>query len=166
MVARQQGLGYFDGSVVLIAAHGGRPGAGGGRGRGAPGARTARRPPLGSNQRHRSYNPPPHMAVDPARAPPRAFPSDDAQGSIGFILNRPSSLRLADVAGSAAAGAVAGVADVLGGQRLGVGGPVHRDTLTVLHGYSGCQGAQKVVEVRRPPAAAAVLAWLQPRAPA
>jgi hypothetical protein len=45
-------------------------------------------------------------------------------------------------------GEVAAAADVFGGQRLRVGGPVHLDTLTVLHGYAGCQGAQKVSEVR------------------
>lgn len=91
LVARQPGLDFFDGAVVLIAAH------------------------------------------------------DDAQGSIGFILNRPSSLRVLDVAAPSSS-AIASVADVFGAEQLRVGGPVHLDSLTVLHGYGGCQGAQKIVE--------------------
>ncbi|GBG00045.1 hypothetical protein Rsub_12870 [Raphidocelis subcapitata] len=93
LVAKQQGLGFFDGAVLLIAAH------------------------------------------------------DDSQGSIGFVLNRPSALRLADIAAAGRSGAVAGVADVFGGSRLRVGGPVHPETLTALHGYGGCAGAQKICEV-------------------
>jgi putative AlgH/UPF0301 family transcriptional regulator len=74
--------------------------------------------------------------------------ADDSQGSIGFVLNRPSALRLSDVAAAGRSSPVAGVADVFGGSRLRVGGPVHPETLTALHGYGGCAGAQKIVEVR------------------
>jgi hypothetical protein len=102
---------------------------------------------LGAVRWFRPGSPQPSPA-SPASHLLHGFPSaDDSQGSIGFILNRPSALRLAEVAVSAK-GDVAAVADVFGGQRLRVGGPVHLDTLTVLHGYAGCQGAQKVSEVR------------------
>lgn len=65
------------------------------------------------------------------------------------MLNRRSDLRLRDVAAAPGAGALSGaVADAFGAERLRVGGPVHPETLTVLHGYGGVAGAQKIVEVR------------------
>lgn len=41
----------------------------------------------------------------------------------------------------------AGILDVFGAQRLQLGGPVHMETLTLLHGFSGLAGGQKVSEV-------------------
>lgn len=41
----------------------------------------------------------------------------------------------------------AGIVDVFGSQQLQLGGPVHMETLTLLHAFSGLAGAQKVTEV-------------------
>lgn len=90
--------------------------------------------------------------------------ADDTQGSIGFVLNRASPLRLSEVTVSGGKGDIAAVTDVFGGQRLRVGGPVHMDTLTVLHGYAGCQGAQKVSEVRAVALGLPAWRWRQHRA--
>jgi hypothetical protein len=42
----------------------------------------------------------------------------------------------------------AGILDTFGSQRLQLGGPVHMETLTLLHAFAGLSGAQKVSEVR------------------
>eukprot|EP00878_Enallax_costatus_P023662 GHUV01025185.1.p1 GENE.GHUV01025185.1~~GHUV01025185.1.p1 ORF type:complete len:222 (+),score=68.21 GHUV01025185.1:865-1530(+) len=89
LVARQQGMDYFDKSVVLLVAH------------------------------------------DPSR------------GSVGFVLNKPSHMKLSEVQLSDTA---KGIVDVFGSQRLQLGGPVHMETLTLLHAFSGLAGAQKVTE--------------------
>lgn len=104
----------------------------------------------------------PPTRTHPRRPPCKPHPrADDAQGSIGFILNRGSHLALSDVAASSK-GAVARVADVFGSQRLRVGGPVHLETLTVLHGYSGCAGAQKVIDVSAGSWAGEAAQWVVP----
>ncbi len=36
---------------------------------------------------------------------------------------------------------------MFGSQQLQLGGPVHMETLTLLHAFSGLAGAQKVTEV-------------------
>jgi hypothetical protein len=41
----------------------------------------------------------------------------------------------------------AGILDTFGSQRLQLGGPVHMETLTLLHAFAGLSGAQKVSEV-------------------
>jgi putative AlgH/UPF0301 family transcriptional regulator len=68
---------------------------------------------------------------------------DPAHGSVGFVLNKPSPLKLSEVQLSATA---KGILEVFGSQRLQLGGPVHEETLTLLHAFSGLAGAQKVSE--------------------
>jgi hypothetical protein len=41
----------------------------------------------------------------------------------------------------------ADILDTFGSQRLQLGGPVHMETLTLLHAFAGLSGAQKVSEV-------------------
>lgn len=89
LVARQEGMQFFDRTVVLLAAH------------------------------------------------------DVRHGSVGFVLNKPSPLRLSEVQLSATA---QGILDTFGSQRLQLGGPVHMETLTLLHAFAGLSGAQKVSE--------------------
>ncbi|KAF6259946.1 hypothetical protein COO60DRAFT_947191 [Scenedesmus sp. NREL 46B-D3] len=89
LVARQDGMQFFDRTVVLLAAH------------------------------------------------------DVRHGSVGFVLNKPSPLRLCEVQLSATA---QGILDTFGSQRLQLGGPVHMETLTLLHAFAGLGGAQKVSE--------------------
>lgn len=72
--------------------------------------------------------------------------ADSEHGSVGFVLNKPSPLRLSEVQLSATA---QGILDTFGSQRLQLGGPVHMETLTLLHAFGGVSGAQKVSEVRR-----------------
>eukprot|EP00798_Chlamydomonas_sp_ICE-L_P032712 gene32712-3596_t len=54
--------------------------------------------------------------------------SHDERGSIGFVLNKPSPLRVHEL------------------QRLSLGGPVHLDHITLLHRYAGLSNSHKVTE--------------------
>lgn len=68
---------------------------------------------------------------------------DTMHGSVGFALNKPSPLRAQEVQ---LGGTSKGILDAFGTQRLQLGGPVHMDTLTVLHAYAGLSGARQVSE--------------------
>ncbi len=63
---------------------------------------------------------------------------DDARGSLGFVLNRPSGKGLGEV--------LRGEHAFEGrGDRVFVGGPVGLDSLAILHGMGGVAGAMEVL---------------------
>ncbi|KAG1664380.1 hypothetical protein FOA52_004713 [Chlamydomonas sp. UWO 241] len=68
---------------------------------------------------------------------------DDAKGSVGFVLNKPSPMRVAELT---LAASCPGFTDAFGMQRLQIGGPVHMDHITVLHRYMGLPGAREIGE--------------------
>lgn len=88
---------------------------------------------------------PPPSLTHLLHSSPRA---DDQLGSFGFILNRPSAMRLCEAQANVTAGEAVGV---FGQQQLQLGGPVHQTTLTLLHSYGGLAGANRIAEVRAVP---------------
>ncbi|PNW80101.1 hypothetical protein CHLRE_08g377950v5 [Chlamydomonas reinhardtii] len=68
---------------------------------------------------------------------------DDAVGSVGYVLNKPSPLRVEELQ---VLGAASGFKDAFGSQRLHLGGPVHLDHVTLLHRFAGVGRAHKIAE--------------------
>jgi putative AlgH/UPF0301 family transcriptional regulator len=66
---------------------------------------------------------------------------DEAKGSVGFVLNKPSPMRVSDLQ---LASECPGFIESFGGQRLQIGGPAHLDHATVLHRFVGLQGSTQV----------------------
>lgn len=68
---------------------------------------------------------------------------DDAVGSIGYVLNKPSPLTVDELQ---VLGAASGFKEAFGSQRLLLGGPVHLDHVTLLHRYMGIARSHKIAE--------------------
>lgn len=66
---------------------------------------------------------------------------DEARGSVGFVLNKPSPMRVSDLQ---LASECPGFIESFGGQRLQIGGPAHLDHATVLHRFVGLSGSTQV----------------------
>ena len=66
---------------------------------------------------------------------------DETRGSVGFVLNKPSPMRVSDLQ---LASECPGFIEAFGGQRLQIGGPAHLDHATVLHRFVGLSGSTQV----------------------
>ena len=63
--------------------------------------------------------------------------ADEIRGSVGFVLNRLSPMKVAELR---LATDCPGFISAFGRQKLHIGGPVHLDHVTVLHRFLGLSG--------------------------
>ncbi|KXZ43902.1 hypothetical protein GPECTOR_78g90 [Gonium pectorale] len=68
---------------------------------------------------------------------------NDATGSVGYVLNKPSPLKVDELQ---VLGAASGFKEAFGCQRLHLGGPVHVDHVTLLHRFMCIGRSQKIAE--------------------
>ncbi|KAG2486022.1 hypothetical protein HYH03_015335 [Edaphochlamys debaryana] len=68
---------------------------------------------------------------------------DEAHGTVGYVLNKPSPLLVDELQ---VLGAATGFKQAFGSQRLHLGGPVHLDHVTLLHRFVGIARSHKITE--------------------
>ncbi|GFR51684.1 hypothetical protein Agub_g14127 [Astrephomene gubernaculifera] len=69
---------------------------------------------------------------------------DEAVGSLGYVLNKASPLRVRDL--QVLGPAEGGFMEAFGSSRLQLGGPVHIDHVTLLHRFRGLRRSQQIAE--------------------
>lgn len=69
---------------------------------------------------------------------------DEVEGTVGFVLNKPSPLKFSQVQFNGSCGQE--ICPEMSNQTIHLGGPVHTQTMTVVHGYSGLTGASQIIE--------------------